>query len=382
MTVSIFTVSFFAFANSEDQGDFSPKLSVAMDASGNVIPDLNEFRVNGLASLEEDDDRGDVLPAVLESAPAAGTVMTDNSRDEDEEESPRRSQDSEPVVAAAAQTSENETGASEETGSGSEASAKADSAVADARISQADEEKPEVRDEATGKYQYRLVKHRVEKGDTLWDIARLYGTTVSQICSKNGIKATEALIAGRILEIRKKEKLSFYTVSSGDTLSTIAKRLDTSVRTLQYLNNIRNADRLKVGQRLCVATEGLLDWPLSTRRISSGYGMRIHPIYRTAMFHRGLDFPSPKGAPILAAAEGEVVFAGWQGKSGYLVKLRHNKRVESIYAHCSRILVKKGQKVTKGQKVALVGSTGLSTGPHLHFGVKVDKKYVNPVKYF
>jgi LysM repeat protein len=232
------------------------------------------------------------------------------------------------------------------------------------------------------KYKYRVVEHVVRRGDTLWDLARIHGTSIADICSRNGIDEKDALISGKVLKIRKKEKLSFYTVSSGDTLSTIAKRLDTSVRTLQYLNNIRNADRLRVGQRLCIATEGLLDWPLSSHRISSGYGMRVHPIYRTVMLHRGVDFAARRGSQIAAAADGEVVFAGWQGKSGYLVKLRHNSRVETIYAHCSKILVKKGEKISKGKTIALVGSTGLSTGPHLHFGVKVNRKYVNPVKYF
>lgn len=227
----------------------------------------------------------------------------------------------------------------------------------------------------------KIQEHRVEPGESLWQVARLYRTSVSRICKINGISEDEPLKAGQVLKVEKVTKLCSYTVRAGDTLSTIAKRLNTSVSTLQRLNNIRNADRLLRGQELCVSREQFLDWPLRRFRMSSAYGMRLHPILRKRMMHRGVDFGARKGEAIFAAADGEVVFSGWRSGAGNLIKIRHGNGMDTLYAHCSRILVNDGQKVSKGQKIGLVGSTGLSTGPHLHFGVKFGKKYYDPMKF-
>ena len=97
--------------------------------------------------------------------------------------------------------------------------------------------------------------------------------------------------------------------------------------------------------------------------------------------HTGLDIAAPKGTPIKVVSDGVVTFAGFQGSYGYLVKVDHGNNVESWYAHTSKMLVKKGDQVKAGEEIALVGSTGNSTGPHLHFEIRVDGKTLNPQKY-
>jgi murein DD-endopeptidase MepM/ murein hydrolase activator NlpD len=125
-------------------------------------------------------------------------------------------------------------------------------------------------------------------------------------------------------------------------------------------------------------------WP-AKGRISSGFGFRVHPIHRTRKMHTGLDVAKATGAPIKAADGGEVIYSGWRGGYGYAVMINHGnkngKNMVTLYGHCSRLLVKKGQTVKQGQVIAKVGSTGRSTGPHLHFEVRINGKPVNPANY-
>lgn len=116
-------------------------------------------------------------------------------------------------------------------------------------------------------------------------------------------------------------------------------------------------------------------------RMGSGFGMRNHPILRRARMHWGQDIAAPSGTPIYAAAAGNVVYASRQRGYGNVVILRHGGNMTTLYAHCSSILVRVGQQVRQGQIIARVGSTGLSTGPHLHFEVAVNGTRVNPRRY-
>ncbi len=113
--------------------------------------------------------------------------------------------------------------------------------------------------------------------------------------------------------------------------------------------------------------------------IVSGFGYRVHPIFRRVKFHYGVDIAAPYGTPIRAAANGVVVFAGWRRAYGNTVILDHGNGLATLYAHCSQILVSEGEVVRQGQIIARVGSTGLSTGPHLHFEVRQYGEPVNPL---
>lgn len=117
------------------------------------------------------------------------------------------------------------------------------------------------------------------------------------------------------------------------------------------------------------------------KRISDEYGNRIHPILGTQQFHNGVDLAAPSGTAIYAAYDGDVVAAAYSGSMGNYIMIDHGSGLYTIYMHCSALYVSKGQTVTKGQSIAAVGSTGRSTGPHLHFSVRLNGSYVSPWNY-
>ena len=129
------------------------------------------------------------------------------------------------------------------------------------------------------------------------------------------------------------------------------------------------------------AVRTLMRTPVNGARLSSRYGMRRHPVTGFNAMHRGIDFAVPTGTPILAAGSGTVEAAGWNGGYGKYVRLRHNSTYKTAYAHMSRIAtgITKGKKVSQGQVIGYVGSTGRSTGPHLHYEIMVNNRQVNPL---
>ncbi len=127
---------------------------------------------------------------------------------------------------------------------------------------------------------------------------------------------------------------------------------------------------------------GAFTWPApSYTYISSEFGYRVHPIYGRTIFHSGLDLAAPSGSPILAAADGVVVAATYESSMGNYVMINHGDGLYTIYMHASALYVSAGQEVSAGQQIAAVGSTGNSTGPHLHFSVRLNGSYVSPWNY-
>lgn len=127
---------------------------------------------------------------------------------------------------------------------------------------------------------------------------------------------------------------------------------------------------------------GVFAWPApSYTRISDDYGYRMHPTLHVRKFHNGIDLAAPGGSPILAAYHGEVVAAAYSSTMGNYVMIDHGDNLFTIYMHASKLYVKKGQEVTRGEKIAAVGTTGRSTGNHLHFGVRLNGSYVSPWNY-
>lgn len=116
--------------------------------------------------------------------------------------------------------------------------------------------------------------------------------------------------------------------------------------------------------------------------ISSGFGMRIHPISRDLKMHTGVDLNADGGSPIYATGNGTVESVGWEGGYGNCVVIDHGFGFKSLYGHCKDMLVKRGQKVKRGEKIATVGMTGIASGNHVHYEVWVRGKIDNPVKYF
>ena len=118
------------------------------------------------------------------------------------------------------------------------------------------------------------------------------------------------------------------------------------------------------------------------KRVASGYGMRIDPVYHVRKFHQGMDFSAPIGTDVFATGNAKVEFAGWRQGYGNTVILDHGYGYKTLYAHLYKVLVRKGQKVRRSDMVALVGNTGKSTGPHLHYEVRLNGKPVDPRNYY
>jgi murein DD-endopeptidase MepM/ murein hydrolase activator NlpD len=188
----------------------------------------------------------------------------------------------------------------------------------------------------------------------------------------------------------------WYVVEAGDTVTGISERFDVPLDDIVELNGLVDPDRLEVGQRLFLygveevvrrlprkakppvsrPTEDLpaFAWPMNEGIVSSGFGERW------GRPHKGIDIAAAEGTPIYAAADGEVVFAEVSdGGYGKLVILEHRGKCLTVYAHNSRILVDEGQTVRQGAPIAEVGSTGRSTGPHLHFEIRIDAEAVDPL---
>ena len=131
-----------------------------------------------------------------------------------------------------------------------------------------------------------------------------------------------------------------------------------------------------------VASYGSMQWPSATSKtITSPYGSRFHPIQKRTKFHTGIDIGAASGTAVLAAESGKVIMARWNGGYGNCVVIDHGGGITTLYGHNSSLKVSVGQKVTKGQTIALVGSTGNSTGPHIHFEVLINGNYTNPMAY-
>ena len=125
---------------------------------------------------------------------------------------------------------------------------------------------------------------------------------------------------------------------------------------------------------------GQLGWPVSGE-ITSPYGYRVHPIWGTTIYHSGIDIGVDEGTPVHAADSGVIVWSGWMGGYGYAVVIDHGNGLSTLYGHNSELAVDEGQSVSKGQVVAYAGSTGNSTGPHVHFEVRENGDPVDPMGY-
>lgn len=244
------------------------------------------------------------------------------------------------------------------------------------------------------------IEYTIKKRDTLSTIARKFDTNVKAIKNNNNLNS-DKIIAGETLLIPKAgvgggEEERIYAnikhqVERGDSLSRLARKYGTDIQTIKLANNLRS-DRIYVGQNLVIPhlteggnhrfhlQQGAIIWPV-LGRISSRFGWRTHPIKNTREFHQGLDIAVPIGTKIRAAAPGTVIQSGWLSGFGKTIVIDHGEGVKTLYAHNSRLLVPSGAKVNIGGVIALAGSTGRSTGPHSHFGLLVNEKPVNPMKY-
>ena len=178
----------------------------------------------------------------------------------------------------------------------------------------------------------------------------------------------------------EKDKIINELTKDINALKKLEKQMEQAERQLQ--NQINAALNTSSQSGLVYKGNGKFQFPLASyTRLSSQYGYRIHPIYKTKKLHTGIDYAAPHGTAIFAADDGKVLTSGWVNGYGYTVAINHGSGYVTMYAHCSSLLVSAGQSVKRGQTIAKVGSTGNSTGNHLHFEVRINGKTVNPASY-
>lgn len=193
------------------------------------------------------------------------------------------------------------------------------------------------------------------------------------------------LLAEKQDEAAKQKTLEVSRGNASYLKAEVAKDNKTLEQQIDELNKEADdlIDEIKKLQGDQAYIGGKFAWPSpGYNRITSPFGYRIHPILKVKKMHTGIDVAVPSGKKIVAVNEGTVIMSGWYGGYGNVVMVDHGGGIVSLYAHNSKLAVGIGASVTKGQTIAYAGSTGQSTGPHLHFEVRVNGKYVNPTTYF
>ena len=277
----------------------------------------------------------------------------------------------------------------------------------------------------------KVREYTVMPGDSLWSIAHEMNIESDTIRGSNNFKTSSALRPGAKLRIPNQEGI-FYTLKDGETVEEIAKRYRVSMNKIRLVNEGVNTAKLKANDEIFLPgakPEALREfksspklanmlkpeikktepvkksqpaktaakperrqrgevavrrsgfrWPVMGR-INSPFGWRTHPVTRRRDFHTGIDIKAARNDPIKAAGSGHVVYSGWMGGYGKVLVIEHSNGQSTLYAHCSTLLAGKGASVSSGQLVAKIGTTGRSTGPHLHFEVRNGSSPVNPIKY-
>jgi len=210
-----------------------------------------------------------------------------------------------------------------------------------------------------------------ERDDNLYR-AIFQTDTIPEYVRRPGIGGTDRYdylmnlsISNLVIETTKKidmmNRQIYVQSNSLDELISLGKNLEERSRCVPAIQPISNKD---------------------LKRTSSGFGMRIDPIYRTLRFHSGMDFTAPIGTEIYATGDGVVSYSGWKQGYGNCIMIDHGFGYKTLYGHNNKNLVRVGQKVVRGEVIGHVGNTGKSVGPHLHYEVLVNDKHDNPAKYY
>ncbi|WP_018248216.1 peptidoglycan DD-metalloendopeptidase family protein [Orenia marismortui] len=252
---------------------------------------------------------------------------------------------------------------------------------------------------AQGNYD-SLSKYIIRAGDTLWSISQSFDVDISLLLNINPELADKNIIkVGQKLNVPT--RMQIHKIHSGDTLWSISKRYKIDINKITALNNIKQADLIEVGTTLIIPAKKSYDdknktnsfknnnylrssvsyqeddfiWPTKYRRITSPFGKRW------GRMHEGIDIAVPKGSLVKAAKSGRIIKSRYIRGYGNVIYIDHGSGIMTRYAHNSRLLVSEGEKVYKGQAIAYSGNTGRSTGPHLHFEIRINGQAVNPISY-
>lgn len=224
----------------------------------------------------------------------------------------------------------------------------------------------------------RVLKSMQQQYDAVEEqMVQLAGLKEQMMVQKSEKKADEDQLSQKIQELEKLEakveKDNEALEMQLDELNKEAERITEQLRR-QQLAASTSADSSYIG--------GAMLWPVpSYSRISSRYGYRFHPILHVSKMHTGIDISAASGSLILAASDGKIIYSAVRGGYGNCVMIDHGGGIVTLYGHCSRLLVSSGQSVSRGQEIALVGSTGLSTGPHCHFEVRINGSTTDPLNH-
>lgn len=234
-------------------------------------------------------------------------------------------------------------------------------------------------------------EYKVRSGDTISGISRKFGlSNISTLIAVNGISNVRQLKSGQNLKIPSADGL-VHSVKSGDSLSSLSVKYGVTVEDLLDVNDLES-QVLTAGQILFIpgarlssetlrmAMGELFTWPLKgSWRLTSNYGRRADPFTGVTSFHTGIDMAMSSGTPVYSSMSGKIESVGYTNIFGNYVIIKHVNGYQTLYAHLTKSLVKSGQNVAQGAKIGLVGSTGYSTGPHLHFTVFKNGKLVDPM---
>lgn len=232
--------------------------------------------------------------------------------------------------------------------------------------------------------------YAVKSGDTLGGISLKFGlSNVSTLISINNISNVRTLYVGQKLTVPSVDGM-YHTVAANENLQTLAAKYKVSLADIVDVNDL-SSETLQKGQKLFIpgaklsaeslqkALGEIFAKPLKIRyRLTSRFGARKDPITGVSSYHKGIDMACATGTPIYASKSGTVLFTGWSSLYGYHVILKHADGYQTLYGHMSKIIAKKGQTVNQDTKIGLVGNTGYSTGPHLHFTVFKNSVPVDP----
>ena len=244
----------------------------------------------------------------------------------------------------------------------------------------------------------------VQNGDTLWSIANRFNLDLDTIIGSNKLSDVNMLKLGITLRIPNQDGI-FVIAQKRDTVSKLADKYGSTKESVIIANSLGQNPVLKAGQevflpgakvvaviesgsrsRIRVTTNKFTEsssrrfkWPV-IGKISSSFGWRRSPFGKRRVFHSGLDIRAPRGRSITAAAVGVVVHSGWMGGYGKTIVIAHSGGISTLYGHCSSLTARRGERVGPGDIIARVGSTGRSTGNHLHFEVRRGGTPISPLK--
>ncbi|HEY9593397.1 MAG TPA: M23 family metallopeptidase [Spirochaetia bacterium] len=236
----------------------------------------------------------------------------------------------------------------------------------------------------------KVTSYRTQPGDTLGKIAARFKLNVDTLVSWNDIRDARSIPAGKTFSIPNANGLK-YVVRRGDTLQGIARSWSVDFNGVLDWNNLTSStitpgqEIFLPGARMNADELGRIMGSLfifpAIGRISSYFGERPDPFTGIANYHNGVDIVNPPGAPIGAAAAGTVADVGFNNNYGNYVILRHTGGYQTLYGHMTRYIVSRGQKVRQGQKIGEVGTTGYSTGPHVHFSIFRNGQPIDPMRF-